>query len=245
MPNAPDAPKTLGEKWKSYRNRPQERIGFWFGLLLLFAPVFYLLLWWKPYSVTARTGWGIWLGLIVFVKLTGLAEDPIVAITNTMSPAELGVQRQKNQASGKRFKPKSPPSLDAYLAKLEGGALGTLLKNYQINGRGIALTFYANDGFLKSRQDIANISIGVLYGMFYGRDFEHVCLDYTFKNTPLHFAVTRQNFNTFFKVTEAQMRTFGQSQPSFNASPLRTLKTPQLKGFIEEFASTHKGDSCR
>ena len=104
------------------------RVGPWFGLLLFFVPVFYPLLYFKRYSSFARVGWGLWLGLIVFVKVMGWSE-PIIDIKSIEEELEQG---ERNASSRETFiTQREAPPLIAYLRRLEGGFLGLYVDGFE------------------------------------------------------------------------------------------------------------------
>ncbi len=223
------------------------RVGLWFGLLLLFVPVFYPLLYFRPYSWAARLGWGAWLGLIVFVKLSGLSE-PVINLTELGqrvrqqeqgAPAGAGPARD---AKGTFVQPDSaapvPPPLEPYLRELGGGVLGRRIADTHMEGDAIRIAFQPTDWFLDSEAAVSLESIGAALSLFYGRDFRRVELDYVYQGRPLRVALTREEFNAFFGMQEADIRTLLADRKRLDTSLFNGDKLPPelRRGFFERFA---------
>ncbi len=236
------------------------RVGLWFGLLLLFVPVFYPLLYFRRYSWFARIGWGLWLGLIVFVKVAGLAE-PVIDLEQI--ERELAEQEQLQQEQGLQDAPEPaaaagasgagpgaagtfvqpdeappPPSLEEYLLWLGGGILGRLITEYAQEGSRIRLTFKPADWYFDSEPAIALSAIDAAYSLFYGRDYETVELRLTYRERPLRLLLERAAFNAHFGMTEAQMRALAEDRRKFAESPLTEDNLPPeaRQAFFDRFA---------
>lgn len=231
----------LRENWRAYRQAPRERIGFWFGLLLLFAPVFYVLLWMRPYSVAARTGWGIWVGFLVFVKLSGLS-DPLLVVPED-EPQEAGAAYAPASPDGAEERERirtdpQMPSLESYLQQLGGGMLGAFLDSHKAEGELIQLRFRAHDGFFSSREDIALLSIGAAFSLMEGRGYRRVVLDYSLHGTPVRLELERGAFAAFFGLEEDDLSALAADHARFEQSPLRTLSPEGQRAFWEHFAGS-------
>jgi hypothetical protein len=226
------------------------RVGLWLGLLLLFVPIFYPLLFFKRYSWLARLGWGAWLGLIVFVKVSGLSE-PVIDLTRIES--EL---RQQEQAPPSPGVPAAPapsarstfvepehaaipaPPLETYLRELGGGVLGRRMVDYRVEGDAIRIRFQAMDWYLDSEAAVSLESIGAALSLFYGRDFRRVELDYVYQGRPLRVALTRDEFNAFFGMSEDAVRALLADRTRLETSVFHAERMPaELRaGFFERFA---------
>lgn len=217
----------------------RERVGFWFGLLLLFVPIFAVLLFFKPYSWFARLVWGGWLGFIVFVKLAGLA-PPVIDLTQIQQQVK---QEQKTGVAPARTaestfvqtkKDKTaPPSLNSYLLELGGGVLGRRMRSYHVDGHTITIRFQETDWFLPTKQRVAEESIGAALSLFYGRDFQRVMLDYDFHGKPVRVDLTKAAFRDFFGMTDAQILATLTGEKAQDTSPFRAVNMP--KGLRTEF----------
>ena len=223
------------------------RVGLWFGLLLLFVPVFYPLLYFRPYSWVARLGWGGWLGFILFVKLSGLSE-PVINLT------ELGQRLQQQEqgapagaepardARGTFVQPEgaapAPPPLESYLRELGGGVLGRRIAETHAQGDAIRIRFQPTDWYLDSEGAVSLESIGASLSLFYGRDFRRVELDFVYQGRPLHVALTREEFNAFFGMQEADIRALLADRKRLEGSVFTGDRMPPelRQGFFERFA---------
>ena len=209
------------------------RVGLWFGLLLLFVPIFYPLLYFKRYSPFARVGWGVWLGLIVFVKIMGLSE-PIIDIKSIEEELEQG---ERNASSRETFiTQREAPPLIAYLRRLEGGFLGIYVDAFEEEGRTLRVRFKRQDGYFDSEKSIALNSVGAAFSLLYGRDYDTVTLDFDYRGSPLRVSVQRAEFNHFFGLGEAEMRALAEDRDKFEASRLKNIPEAEQEAFFQEFA---------
>ena len=209
------------------------RVGPWFGLLLFFAPIFYPLLYFKRYSPFARVGWGLWLGLIVFVKIMGWNE-PIIDIKSIQEELEQG---ERNASSREPFiTQREAPPLRVYLRRLEGGFLGLYVDDFEEEGRTIRVRFKRKDGYFDSEKSIALNSVGAAFSLMYGRDYDKVMLDFDYRGSPLRVSVQRSEFNHFFGLGEAEMRALAEDRAKFEASRLKNIPEAEQEAFFQEFA---------
>ena len=236
------APMRMATLQLGSEERP--RVGLWFGLLLLFVPIFAPLLFFKPYSWFARIGWCGWLGFVVFVKLSGLSE-PVIDLSELGQQVKIHEEQQAPQdrsakgtfVQSAKDQP-APPKLEAYLRELGGGVLGRRIAAYHVDGDTITLRFEETDWFLPNEGRVVEESIGAALSLFYGRDFTHVVLNFDLKGRPLRVDVTRDTFQRFFHMSAAQIRATltgeqAQEQSPFTAEHL----TPEVRqGFFDTFA---------
>jgi hypothetical protein len=220
----PSASPTLAhrsrEAWVWLTQR-QERIGFWLALLLLFVPIFWFLLFFRPYSWLARIGWGVWIGFVVFVKVTGLSE-PIIQIhgpvamptVNTFGPG-----------------PEDLP-IGSYVGKLLGAQY---LDKYHVTGDTITLIYERKDEYFNNREILADLAISNGYSLMFHRDFRFVRFEITSEGNPLSFTMARPDFVAFFGVTETQARTY-LDREKLRASPIFNVTKEQKLAFIRKFA---------
>lgn len=237
MPSSDAGPSSAREPVR------RERVGLWLGLLLLFVPIFYPLLYLRPFSWWARIGWGAWLGLIVFVKVAGLAE-PVINLSEleqTVREQEQGTPAPARTAQGTFVTPDDAapaPALEDYLRELGGGVLGRRIADWQVEGEAIRIRFQPMDWYLDSERAVALESIGAALSLFYGRGFRRVELDFVFRGRPLRVAVTRAAFNDFFAMSAEEVRAVladreRQARSLFAAGQ---LPPEQQQAFFERFA---------
>lgn len=222
----------------------RERVGFWFGLLLLFVPIFAVLLFFKPYSWTARLVWGGWLGFIVFVKLTGLV-PPVINLTQIQQQVKqeqrTGVvppRTAKSTFVQTKKNPPAPPPLDNYLRELGGGVLGRRIADHHVDGHTITIQFQETDWYLPTKQRVAEESIGAALSLFYGRDFQRVVLDFDFHGKPLRVDMTKAAFREFFGMSDAQIRASLTGEKAQETTPFRAKNMPKglRTRFFKQFA---------
>jgi hypothetical protein len=208
----------------------KERVGFWLGLLLLFVPVFYFLLYLRRYSLTARIGWGLWLGLIVFVKLFGLS-DAVVRVE---------IPRQGELAA-----PGDDPTeipLDAYLGKLLGAQY---MAHYQIEGTRLAVTYERHDRYFGDEEVQADLAISNGYSLLYRRDIEDLRLRFPLGGGWREAHLTRRGYREFFGLTDEALRTFAdpartKESPVYNVS--RADKVRFVRAFVREIPAPAGGE---
>jgi hypothetical protein len=220
-------------------------VGFWLGVLLLFVPVFYPLLYLRRYSWAARVGWGLWLGLIVFAKLAGFAE-PVInlsEIEEQLREQERGDAAPDRSLRGtfvaREDEAAPPPPLVNYLRELGGGVLGRRIAEYHADGTALRIAFQPVDWYLDSEGALALESIGVALSLFYGRDFERIELDFVLGGRPLRVALTRAEFQDFFALSEAQVRAALADRAAQETSPFRAENLPPelQRTFFVRFAA--------
>jgi hypothetical protein len=220
-------------------------VGFWLGVLLLFVPVFYPLLYFRPYSRVARVGWGLWLGLIVFAKVFGFAE-PVINLSQIeaqLREQERGEAAPDRSLRGTFVAPADeaapPPPLTDYLRELGGGVLGRRIAEYHADGAAIRIAFQPVDWYVGDEGTLALESIGMTLSLFYGRDFERVELDFVLGGRPVRVAVTRAAFQDFFRISEAQVRAALADRASQEASVFHAENLPPelQRAFFERFAT--------
>ncbi len=199
----------------------RERVGFWLGLLLLFVPVFWFLLFFRRYSWLARIGWGVWLGFIIFVKVFGLSE-PILQIHG---PGQLPT------VSGFGPGPEDLP-IAAYVGKLLGSQY---LDKYTINGNTITLAYERRDAYFDDWEVLADLAISNGFSLMFRRDFQAVRFELIHAGRPLVFTITRQAFLAFFGITEADVRTY-VDRDKLHASPVYNVGKERKQAFIRKFA---------
>lgn len=196
----------------------RERVGFWLGLLLLFVPVFYFLLYFRRYSLAARIGWGLWLGLIVFVKLFGLS-DAVVHVE---------IPRQ-----GELPAPGDPSEipLDAYLGKLLGAQY---MDYYRIEGPRLEITYERHDRYFGDEEVLADLAISNGFSLLYRRDLEDVRLRFPLGGGWREAHLTRQGYREFFGLTEEALR--GYADPArAKASPVYNVSRADKARFVRAF----------
>ena len=204
-----------------------ERVGWLLGFLLcLAAPAFYVLLWIKPHSPAARMGWGLWVGLLFFVTVSGLGE-PFLDVRQAMRDAGYGEEEIPTEVS-----------LEKYLGQLGGGPLGALIIDWEAKGEAIRLNFKEKDEYFDSRESIARIAIGTGFSLMVGRGFDAVELRLFFQGRALTINLERAAFNAFFGMDRLAMEQLGESSTAFDASPLKNLPAAELGRFFGQFAST-------
>ncbi len=232
-PRDPEAPASstgrarLRDAWRAYRRQPREKVGFWLGLLLLFVPVFYFLLYVKPYSVTARVGWGLWLGFIVVAKLSGMAEPviDIQRITDELDAPENAAARAPQR-----------PSLDEYMALLDRGLLGYAVAGYEAGeGRVHVRLEVAGDAFA-GEEDVALAGVSSAFSLLYGQGFGTVVLDFAHPERGARMTIDRGAFNRFFGLSEAEMRELVYDRDKMDDSPLQNMDAEDRRAFYERFA---------
>jgi hypothetical protein len=176
-----------------------ERVGVLLALLLLFVPVFYILLYFRRYSWLARAGWGVWLGLIVFVKLSGLA-DPVLRID---VPAEADAP--------------APPfrelPLKDYLDKLLGAQF---MDSFSVDGQAVTLVYSRQDGYFGEPEVLADLGISNGYSLLYRRGFQAVTLRFPGPAGWRQMRLTREGFRGFFGLDEAAL---AGAQPPIGSVP--------------------------
>jgi hypothetical protein len=238
----------------------RHRVGLWFGLLLLFVPVFYPLLYFRRYSWAARLGWGAWLGLIVFVKVSGLSE-PVIDLTaieqELRRQEEVGVAHTGTgstreappapTARGTFIQPEdaapAPPLAD-YLRELGGGVLGRRIADTALQGRegapdaAIRIAFEPVDWYLDGEDAVTLESIGIALSLFYGRDFGRVELHFVLQGRPLRVALERAAFEDFFAMDEPAIRASLADRAAQERSPFRAEALPPAlrRAFFARFA---------
>lgn len=241
--------------WRAYRQKPTQKVGFWLGLLLLFAPIFYFLLYFKPFTVKARTGWGLWLGFIVFVKLSGMA-DPVVDFDEAMDEIkraqEAGIVADVREPLSKLQPevlppppqpetPPKPPSLPAYLKKLGGGFLGMHMEAYTVEDTAgkaaITLRFKRHDGYFDTPETLALAGVSSAFSLMYGWDFRSVTLRFNYRGSMVRMVMEREAYNRFFGQKEAQMQEFAQSSDKFRDSPVRNITPEEQLEFLRRFSN--------
>jgi len=234
----------LRANWRHYRARPSERIGLGFALLLLFVPVFYFLLYFRRYSVAARVGWGFWLGLVVYVKLAGLAE-PILNVEQELRARP----DEASQILANTLYPPEVVNLEDYLRRLGGGLLGRHMSSYQVlpletgqpgAGEAIALVFRPSERFFDSEESVALSAIEAAFNLMYGRDFRKVQLEFTLHELKIRLEVEREAFNRFFGLTEDEMRELTRNSNSFAISSVATLSPARQREFLSVFLQAPK-----
>jgi hypothetical protein len=214
------------------------RVGLWLGLLLLFAPVFYFLLWFKPYSPVARIGWGLWLGLIVFVKVTGLSE-PVIEI-RAPPPGSEPAGEAGEQPPGWRGtfiqQDQAPPSLDAYLGRLDEGRVGMEIRSFEEQGDALRLVLAVREADREREQALARAAVSSAYSLFYGRDYRALTLDFTLEGRTVRMRIARAPFNAFFGLSEAEMEALAGDRRAFDDSPVARLDNAGQRAFFLRFA---------
>jgi len=216
----------------------RSRVGFWLGLLLLFAPVFYFLLWFKPYSPAARIGWGLWLGLIVFVKVTGLSE-PVIDIR--FPQPEHGLEEETDEpAPGWQDtflqRDEAPPSLENYLGQLDDGLAGMEIRSFEERGKALHLVLAVREAGAEPEPELARAAISSAFSLFYGRDFPSLSLEFVLEKRTVRMEIARAPFNDFFGLSGAEMETLARDRRAFDASPLARLDTAGQRAFFLRFA---------
>ena len=204
--------------WLTWR---RERVGIWLGLLLLFVPVFWFLLFFRQYSWLARIGWGLWLGFIVFVKVFGLSE-PLIQIH--------GPDQMPTVAT---FGP-GPEDLPigSYVGKLLGSQF---LDKYTVDGDTIVLAYERKDAYFDDREVLADLAISNGFSLLFRRDFRAVRLDLTHAGRPLSVHMTRAAFAAFFGITEAEALSY-LDRDKLRASPVFNVSQERKLEFIRQFA---------
>jgi hypothetical protein len=210
----------LRDAWTRFTAR-QERVGFWIGLLLLFVPVFVFLLFFRRYSWLARIGWSLWLGFIVFVKVTGLSE-PIIQIhgpdtmpsVNTFGPG-----------------PEDLP-IGSYVGKLLGAQY---LDKYTLDGNTIVLTYERRDEYFDNPEILADLAISNGYSLMFRRDFQAVRFNVVHAGSPMSFTLRRPDFVAFFGITEAEASTY-VDKDKLRSSPIYNVTKEGKANFIHKFA---------
>jgi hypothetical protein len=199
----------------------KERVGIWLGLLLLFVPVFWFLLFFRRYSWLARVGWGAWLGFIVFVKVLGLSE-PIVQIH--------GPDIMPTVAT---FGP-GPEDLPigSYVGKLLGSQY---LDKYTVERDTIVLVYERRDEYFNNLEILADLAISNGFSLMFRREFRAVQFDVTHEGRPLRFTMTRPDFVAFFGITEAEARSY-LDRDKLRASPVFNVTKENKLAFIRKFA---------
>jgi hypothetical protein len=218
---APENPRrqSLQAAWRAYRSRPRARVKWWLALLLLFAPVFYPLLYLKPYSLGARVGWGLWLGLIVFVKAMGYSE-PVIDLRPGLEDAPASRE----------------VGLAEYLGRLEGGVLGARVADFQEDGRTLTVRFRRAEGYLDSERDLALAGVGTGFSLLYGRGYDTVVLRFDRGERPVRMRLERAAFARFFGLSGDQMAALASDWQRFQTSPVKTISPERQQAFYEAFA---------
>jgi hypothetical protein len=197
----------------------KERIGFWLGLLLLFVPVFWFLLFFRRYSWLARAGWGLWLGFIVFVKVFGLSE-PILQI------------KGPDQLPTATFGP-GPQDLPigSYVGKLLGSQY---MEKYHVDGNAITITYERKDAYFDNVEVLADLAISNGFSLMFRRDFHTVRLDLTHGGKPLTVTMTREAFLAFFGITETDVQGY-LDRAKLRASPVFNVTKDGKLAFMRKF----------
>lgn len=229
------------------------RVGFWFALLLLFVPVFYPLLYFRPFSWSARIGWGLWLGFVVMVKVLGLSE-PVINLTEITT--ELQRQERQEAESPAPAPPKEPgvmdtfvqkddapevPALDDYLRELGGGLMGRRIASYTVDGTegdpdaAIRIAFDPEDRYLDSEDAVAAEGLGMGLSLCYGRGFRAATLDFVLGGRPVRVQVTREALAGFLGMDPAAVRQALDSRDGQEA--LRKRSQDLLGDFFRRFAA--------
>lgn len=229
------------------------RVGFWFALLLLFVPVFYPLLYFRPFSWSARIGWGLWLGFVVMVKVLGLSE-PVIDLTQITAELQQQERQEAESPAPAPAKPPglletfvepddaapAPPALDDYLRDLGGGLMGRRIAGYTVDGKegdpgaAIHVTFDPEDRFLDSEDAVAAEGLGMGLSLCYGRGFHAATLDYVFKGQSVRVHVTREALADFLGMDPAALRKSLSSRDGQEA--LRKRSQALLGDFFKRFA---------
>lgn len=218
----------LRANWRQFRSRPRQRVEWWLHLLILFAPIFYLLLFFKPYTFTARVGWGVWFGLIIFIKLSGLA-DPVIDV-KLPDPATLEEATAYDPAAT------PPPTLNAYLDKLDQGLIGFAVHDHQVQGETIRVDFALAGEAFGERREVVLATVSTAFSLLYGWDFQRLEASYTFQGPPVRFVVERDAFARFFGMTpEAMQALTTASGDTLEASPLKRMDERQRVRFYDRF----------
>jgi hypothetical protein len=199
----------------------RERVGFWLGLLLLFVPVFWFLLFFRRYSWLARIGWGAWLGFIVFVKVFGLNEPIIQVHGPGKMPTVTGF---------------GPGPEDLPIATYVGKLLGSqYLDKYTVNGTTITLAYERRDAYFDDLEVLADLAISNGYSLMFRRDFQAVRFEVTHAGRPLAFTVARPQFLAFFGISEADARSY-VDRDKLRASPVFNVTKDGKQAFVRRFA---------
>ena len=234
--------------WKTSNQHATERVGFWMGLLLLFAPIFYFLLFFKPYTIRARVIWGMWLGFIIFVKISGLSE-PVLDVEKELEE-QLRVEYAQENPQGteedtfiqqnlKKALGKEPPkemTLEEYVYRLEGGFLGVHLDRFEADGKHVTLWFNRHDGYFDSPEALALSGVSAAFSLFYGRDLNRVLIYMHHEETPVKMEIEQGDFNRFFGLSEAQMRELAENSDLFRESPVRNMTPEMQRDFLKTFS---------
>jgi hypothetical protein len=205
----------------SFLTARQERVTWWLALLMLFVPVLPFLLFFRRYSWLARIGWGLWMGFIVFVKLSGLSE-PILQIrgpdtlpaVNTFGPG-----------------PEDLP-IASYVGKLLGSQY---MDKYALDGDTITLTYERKDEYFDNREVLADLAISNGFSLMFRRDFRAVRMNLVHGGQPLSIVMTRPAFLAFFDITEADARSY-LDRDKLRASPVFNVTKEGKLAFIRRFA---------
>ncbi|HUJ74956.1 MAG TPA: hypothetical protein VL359_08865 [bacterium] len=198
---------------------PRERVGLWLGLLLLFVPIAYPLLFLKRYSFIARVGWGLWLGLIVFVKVFGFSEPVINVQTGRQGPHIV-------QETGADL------PLGDYLGKLLGAQY---MQRYRVEGRTVVIVYRRLDPYFDDPEVVADLAISNGYSLMYRRDYAGVKLNMWRLAQPVQVPLTPESFRAFFGLSAAQMAAY--SDPKLlSQSPIANVTRADKLRFVQEFA---------
>jgi hypothetical protein len=200
------------------RSERRERVGLWLGLLLLFVPAFYFLLYFKRYSSFARLGWGAWLGLVVFVKVFGLSD----AVVHIESPHE-----------GSAVAPNDPTELplQAYLGKLLGAQY---MDHYRVDGERLTIVYERHDGYFGNEEVIADLAISNGFSLLYRREVDDLTLRFPVGERWREAHLTRRTYREFFGVDEPTLRSFA-APDRLKQSPVYNVSEADKRRFVRRF----------
>jgi len=194
------------------------RVGAWLALLLLLVPAFCFLLWLRPYSKLARAGWGLWLGLILFVKVTGMA-DPVLKI-------------DLPRGEGAPATESAELPLNEFVAKLLGA---WAMASFSVDGPTVTLIYRRQDGALDKPEVLADLGISNGYSLLYRRDFQTVILRIPGAEGWKQMRLTRQDFRDFFGLDDAALAGASHSDGRRGPPPIDGLTPADKARFVTRY----------
>lgn len=231
MPQHPDSPNDMppthglgiADLWRRIQVAQaferKERVGFWLGMLLLFVPVFYFLLYFKRYSIWARLGWGFWLGLIVYVKIFGLS-DAVVHIETPHEGQEVALKES------------TEISLEKYLGRLLGAQY---MDFYKVDGDALVITYEPDhDSYFGNNEVLADLAISNGFSLLYRRELKDLRLRFPIGKQWREVHMTRAGYREFFGVTEEAMQSYIDPEKA-KQSPVYNIRGAEKTRFLQTF----------